>query len=870
MPKHKHLAYVLVLLLVANLFAPYLPGNTGGKAYAVANTLQFFNNHNISLGPGFDVSRQGAYQIVGADDDDKSAVAYCMDFTKDGPNGATYKLSASRPDQILSYLIAYGYPNRIFKDDPKHSRIITQIAIWCHFNNTAEDYFERGNFPDDTVDEALDFLAEAEAYAADVRAGRKPAFSCGWIYTTTDPGEGGKPRQRILLVEPSKGKGKIVKSSSLEAISKDNESYSLQGAVYGVYQSEAEAKKATKANPGTPVARLTTGENGTSNEAELHLGEYYVKELVAPAGYALDTDVHKLRIEADETTTLKCKDMPQSASVELILQKVDAETQKPMAQGAASIKDAEYKVSYYAGQFDSEAQAKAANVTTRSWIFKTDEKGQIKLDDAHKVSGDKPIYKNAAGKYCFPVGTIIIKETKVSEGYKLDGATYVHKIAAVSNGSANLEYCNAATSKEQMKRADMMGIKIGDTNMKRLAGVPFLLTSKTTGEAHVIVTDENGQFATTADWASRDESTNANDTALSEDGKVDESKLSDEAGVWFNGYNDPETGAPAKNPHRALPYDTYEMKELRCEANKGYDLVTFEFVVKKEGVINLGTLTDDQPEVPEIGTTAIDKSTGGHIGNASEKVTIVDTVQYEGLTKGQEYKLTGTLMDKATGNPIEVDGKPITAETSFKAKGKTGSVDVEFTFPGSAVKGKTTVVFEKLYQEDLEVAVHADIEDEDQTVIFPEIGTKAALMKDGSILDTVSYSNLKPGKTYTMVAHLVDKKTGKAVKGTETKVTFKPSQSDGSMEVAIDTSKVKGKTVVVFEECLLDGKVIAEHKDLKDKHQTVTVPGEPEKPGTPKSHPKTGDRSSLGLLICLALISGGTLIMALKRKKHDE
>ena len=46
----------------------------------------------------------------------------------------------------------------------------------------------------------------------------------------------------------------------------------------------------------------------------------------------------------------------------------------------------------------------------------------------------------------------------------------------------------------QIKRGDIEGVKIGAGTHKRLANVPFRITSKTTGESHIIVTDANGQF----------------------------------------------------------------------------------------------------------------------------------------------------------------------------------------------------------------------------------------------------------------------------------------------------------------------------------------------------------------------------------------
>ena len=101
-------------------------------------------------------------------------------------------------------------------------------------------------------------------------------------------------------------------------------------------------------------------------------------------------------------------------------------------------------------------------------------------------------------------------------------------------------------------------------------------------------------------------------------------------------------------------------------------------------------------------------------------------------------------MDKETGKPIEVDGNPVTAETTFKPKKTSGSTEVKFTFDATSLRGKTIVVFEELYQDDLKLAVHADIEDEDQTIYFPEIKTTAK--------DAHTDSNLSlAGKEVTLV-----------------------------------------------------------------------------------------------------------------------
>ena len=126
----------------------------------------------------------------------------------------------------------------------------------------------------------------------------------------------------------------------------------------------------------------------------------------------------------------------------------------------------------------------------------------------------------------------------------------------------------------QIKRGDIEGVKIDAGTHKRLADVPFKITSKTTGESHVVVTDDNGQFSTSSDWASHKHNTNKGQ--ISEDG------------VWF-GTSEPD------DSKGALPYDTYIIEELRCESNKGFKLIPpFEIVVSRNNhVIDLGTLTDE-------------------------------------------------------------------------------------------------------------------------------------------------------------------------------------------------------------------------------------------------------------------------------------
>ena len=150
------------------------------------------------------------------------------------------------------------------------------------------------------------------------------------------------------------------------------------------------------------------------------------------------------------------------------------------------------------------------------------------------------------------------------------------------------------------------------------------------------------------------------------------------------------------------------------------DIVVFESLYKDNQQLAVHADIEDEGQtvtvkVPEIKTTA--KANDKKEITTKGEITIEDTVKYTNLTPGKEYKIVGTLMDKSTGKPFEIDGKPVTSEVVFTPEKSNGKVTVSFTFDSSAIK-KTTelVVFETLYRDNVEIAVHADIDDEGQTV----------------------------------------------------------------------------------------------------------------------------------------------------------
>lgn len=269
----------------------------------------------------------------------------------------------------------------------------------------------------------------------------------------------------------------------------------------------------------------------------------------------------------------------------------------------------------------------------------------------------------------------------------------------------------------------------------------------------------------------------------------------------------------------------------------------------------------------EIRTSARDKESLTNAAYVSKHVVLEDEITYTNLIAGKEYTIKGILMDKQTGAPLKENGNAITAEKTFTADQENGVVKVEFAFDGNELKGKEIVVFEYLLHKGREIAIHADLDDEGQTISFcnPELKTTATDKRTGThtvkvadpvtITDKVTYSGLIVGKEYVIKGVLWDKDTGKPLlvngKQVEAEKLFHAEEESGSVELefTFDASALSGRSVVVFEKLFYEGREIAAHEELEDKNQTVTF--RKEKEIVKGDAPKTGDRTRLGVFIFL-------------------
>ena len=439
-------------------------------------------------------------------------------------------------------------------------------------------------------------------------------------------------------------------------------------------------------------------------KAVLPLGTLTVEETKAPNGYLLEGAYMQAGDKSEQIKGLYVTQITEDGDFAVLsgsnqfsvsdkvirggvkIQKRDLETGDTKPQGSATLKDTAFDI----------ISLNDNTVLVEGKLYKKNEVVKTIHTDIEGIA--------STSADLLPYGNFRIVESEAPDGYLTDGAKPID-FAITENGKIVDLTDEAHSIYNQIKRGDIEGVKIGAGTHKRLADVPFRITSKTTGENHVVVTDDNGQFSTSSDWASHKHNTNAGKTS--------------EDGVWF-GTSEPD------DSKGALPYDTYIIEEIRCDNNKGFELIPpFEIVVSRNNlVIDLGILTDEYEKEISIHTTATSKD-GEKTILAGKEVTIVDTVKLDGLTKGTKYQLKGWQMLKEENAELLINGKRVESDYTFTADSETMKVEVAFTFDATSLDGKQLVTFEELYDlsnpdEPKKVTEHKDIEDEGQTITFKE------------------------------------------------------------------------------------------------------------------------------------------------------
>ena len=377
---------------------------------------------------------------------------------------------------------------------------------------------------------------------------------------------------KVRVYRAFAGSLELIKSSANQTITNGNSCYSLKGAVYGLYQN------------GIEIARKTTDVNGYAKFENVTAGNYDLKEITPPKGYALDKRTYPVTINSSQTTRVDVKDYPQSDPVSILLGKVDKDTTQNMPQGSASLEGAEFTIKYYAVHSDKDP-AESGKKPVRTWVLKTNKDGKTPMVDSLKVSGDE-FFKTSQGYNTLPLGTITIQETKAPKGYLLNEEIFVRQITSKGT-TEGVETYNMPTIEEEVIRGDIQLVKYGENNdepgdsgadiKKPLKDIKFHLTSKTNGDVYTIITDENG-FASTKQFGN------------SERGN--------------------------------LPFDTYTVTEESPYPE--YDIIApFEVTVDEEGKTYSYILRNDTVDAP-LSVQKVDKETGKVIPIAGAQFQILD------------------------------------------------------------------------------------------------------------------------------------------------------------------------------------------------------------------------------------------------------
>ncbi len=623
----------------------------------------------------------------------------------------------------------------------------------------------------------------------------------------------------------------------------------------------------------------------SSGASALSLGTYLVQETRAPSGYQLNDDVIVLKVASSGSAELLAKTTAAALPEEVVrggisLQKVDAETESGQPLGRAQLENTQFEIK----------NASAHDVVVAGERFAP---GEVVTTLACDSQG-----RASTAADLLPFGTYEVYETQPGLGYLFGGAQ-TQTVAVRQEGIVSVDVSGAPLLfQNQVVRGDLEFVKARESDMGRLAGIPFLITSLTTGEAHVAVTDENGQFKSADEWNSHSQRTNGNDAALQGDGSVDEELLDASCGIWFGTFGDGQM-CPAAS-RGALPFDRYSLQELPVAANRGLQLVSIPSIsVTRDSVaVDLGTLDDsDEPGTPEpeIFTRARAEN-GTAVSAAVTSTALTDRVSYGGLQPGETYFLTAQLVNRRTGEFLYQEGLPLSAQISFVPEGESGEVEISVPLNTAQLGDEAEVVFYETLAKGSEsevVALHQDINNSYQTVAVahPLLRTtlvgpdgQKSLVAEGEcvLVDTVEYEGLEPGRTYRLEGQLMRKMAGEGIevdaqplKNADgalvvAQAEFVPEGSGGTatVEFRFDTSVLDGPLELVAFERLSEGdQVVASHEDATDARQTVSlVPPEPQAPSVPDKPaagplPKTGDDAMpLGMGV-LTVVSAAALVV---------
>ena len=647
---------------------------------------------------------------------------------------------------------------------------------------------------------------------------------------------------------------------------------SIAGAVYGVYHGS------------DLIDQYTTNASGQFTTKEYVCGDnWYIQEISPSSGYLLDTTKYPVGAEPDKYT-LEHNQIPIGVKEQVIKGKIQIHKQYETLEGTPKDEAAaEFQVYLKsAGSYDKAKASERDTIITSASGYAVTKNMPYGTYIVHQTKG-------GAGREFVDDFEVMISANNQTYSYELLNELKNGQLKIIKTSDdgkvegIQFRVTRLADNYSKVYTTDASGLILTETlpifednegKTKYQYRVEELDTKETFGYAlpdPQIVTLEEGDIA---EVNFHNVPLEIGTMAKFEDGTKDTQSAQDIVLVDTVRYTGLQVGKEYKlsgvlmNKATAKPFLDFDGNEVTAKATftptdadgtvdvtfmfsslhlkQDTEVVVFETLYREDIELATHAQIDDEGQtvkirVPEIGTTAT--SEDGHRVDPLGEVTIFDEVSYTNLKPEKEYTVSGVLMDKATGKAfLDADGKEIKAETTFTPTQPTGTVTVEFVFNATGLHGKEVVAFETLYYEGIELATHAEINDEGQTVELknPQIST-VAVTEDGSkttltaddvqITDTISYSDLTVGVEYRMTGILMDKATGKPFldfDGNEVtaEATFTPADADGTVELTFtfDSRQLDEDTkLVVFDELYRADTLLAVHKDIDAEDQTVEI-----------------------------------------------
>ena len=540
-------------------------------------------------------------------------------------------------------------------------QIINQLSVQClepgHIGLTYKTAYESGSKtyypynatvtdvqPDGRVTLRIDVprylnpYTGLEATGWSAGLGTVPYQRCGatWVIQTA-------PRNITVNVTLDKSNGNPAMTQGNAACYAQD----LSGAVYGVYSDAALTNE---------VGRITTDANGHGELNGITVQRnavLYTKELVAPRGFNLDSQVYRHAFTTNgETYNVQSTDQPLNDPLNIELNKVSADG--TVVTNPASLEGAEFTIKYYAGQYTFNDLPTTA---TRTWVIKTikspvDNTYKAALGDTFKVSGD-PFYLDA-GIPTLPLGTLTVEETKAPAGYTLDNKVIDASNSPApnirdgvvlfnivdDNSTARVVGGNAYTVVEGVVRGGLEIQKKDADTGANVGTATFQIVNKNNYD--VVARDENGDVVATAA---------AGQT-------LPYTITTDANGYW-------------KSNDAFLPAGDYELVEVTAPA--GYYLNTNPkpFEIKDNGAIISLDYTDEKIVID------VAKTDGKGNNVAGAKMTLIDKVTGNEITTFTSTKENTDISKYVEG------GKTYILREDEAPFGFNKFEDIEFTVTGT-------------------------------------------------------------------------------------------------------------------------------------------------------------------------------------------